>query len=169
MPTVPMKNLIRLCFVLALAPTVSVGHADSSLPRSAPEAQGVSSPALLEFVTTLDEKIDGMHSLSPESPLAKDLAAADAAAEDFGKAFSAYLQRNLGLEERWDEDTNSFRFRMKRDTNPLIPADKHVAAGWAVRSWSAAVASWSNASSGGIPKGATAITPRNRSVSSPAM
>jgi len=87
-------------------------------------------PALAEAVVkeraSIEEQdvIDGMHSLSPESPLARDLAAADAAAEDFGKAFSAYLQRNLGLEERWDEETNSFKFRMKRDSNPLIPADK---------------------------------------------
>jgi ATP-dependent helicase HepA len=34
------------------------------------------------------------------------------------------LQKNLGLEERWDEETNSLKFRMKRDSNPLIPADK---------------------------------------------
>ena len=87
-------------------------------------------PALAEAVVkeraSIEEQdvIDGMHSLSPESALSRDLIAADAAAEDFGKAFSAYLQRNLGLEERWDEDTNSFRFRMKRDSNPLIPADK---------------------------------------------
>jgi len=87
-------------------------------------------PALAEAVVkeraSIEEQdvIDGMHSLAPESPFARDLAAADAAAEDFGKAFSAYLQRNLGLEERWDEETNSFRFRMKRDSNPLIPADK---------------------------------------------
>jgi len=87
-------------------------------------------PALAEAVVkeraSIEEQdvIDGMHSLSPESPLSRDLIAADAAAEDFGKAFSAYLQRNLGLEERWDEETNSFKFRMKRDSNPLIPADK---------------------------------------------
>ena len=87
-------------------------------------------PALAEAVVkeraSIEEQdvIDGMHSLSPESPLSRDLMAADAAAEDFGKAFSAYLQRNLGLEERWDEETNSFKFRMKRDSNPLIPADK---------------------------------------------
>ncbi len=87
-------------------------------------------PALAEAVVkeraSIEEQdvIDGMHSLAPESQLTRDLIAADAAADDFGKAFSAYLQRNLGLEERWDEDTNSFRFRMKRDSNPLIPADK---------------------------------------------
>ncbi len=87
-------------------------------------------PALAEAVkkerTSIEEQdvIDGMHSLSPESALARDLADADAAAEQFGTAFSAYLQKNLGLEERWDEETNSLKFRMKRDSNPLIPADK---------------------------------------------
>jgi CubicO group peptidase (beta-lactamase class C family) len=40
-----------------------VAQAGSLLPRSAPEAQGVSSAALLDFVTTLDQQIDGMHSL----------------------------------------------------------------------------------------------------------
>ncbi len=87
-------------------------------------------PALAEAVSkeraNIEEQdvIDGMHSLSPDSPLTLDLAAADAAAEQFGTAFSAYLRANLGLEERWDEETNSFMFKMKRDTNPLIPADK---------------------------------------------
>lgn len=33
------------------------------LPRSAPESQGVSSPALLEFVDTLDKTIDEMHGM----------------------------------------------------------------------------------------------------------
>ena len=87
-------------------------------------------PALAEAVTkersSIEEQdvIDGMHSLSPQSQLTLDLEAADVAAEGFGTAFSAYLMRNLGLEERWDEETNSFMFRMKRDSNPLLPADK---------------------------------------------
>jgi ATP-dependent helicase HepA len=110
---------------------------DTELPRLRERAFLGGAQALLDAIPALAEAvvkerasieeqdvIDGMHSLSPESPLSRDLIAADAAAEDFGKAFSAYLQRNLGLEERWDEDTNSFRFRMKRDSNPLIPADK---------------------------------------------
>src|SRR6185503_6890508 len=37
--------------------------AATPLPRSAPEAQGVSSAALLDLVNTLDQRIDGMHSL----------------------------------------------------------------------------------------------------------
>jgi ATP-dependent helicase HepA len=110
---------------------------DSELPRlrelafaGGPQALLDAIPALADAVTkeraSIEEQdvIDGMHSLAPESPLTRDLAAADAAAEQFGTAFSAYLQRNLGLEERWDEETNSLMFRMKRDSNPLIPADK---------------------------------------------
>lgn len=87
-------------------------------------------PALAEAVekerASIEEQdvIDGMHSLTPESALTRDLNAADAAAEDFSRAFSSYLQRNLGLDERWDEETNSLMFRMKRDSSPLIPADK---------------------------------------------
>src|SRR6267142_4624258 len=34
-----------------------------TLPRSVPEAQGVSAAAMLEFVNTLDREIEGMHSL----------------------------------------------------------------------------------------------------------
>jgi ATP-dependent helicase HepA len=110
---------------------------DTELPRlreivfaGGPQALLDAIPALAEAVTkersSIEEQdvIDGMHSLSPESPLAVDLDSADAAAEDFSAAFSAYLQRNLGLDERWDEETNSLSFRMKRDSNPLIPADK---------------------------------------------
>ncbi len=110
---------------------------DAELPRlretafqGGPQALIDEIPKLAEAVNkeraSIEEQdvIDGMHSLSPDSPLTRDLAAADAAAESFGTAFSAYLRSNLGLEERWDEETNSFMFRMKRDTNPLIPADK---------------------------------------------
>ena len=110
---------------------------DTELPRlreivfaGGPQALLDAIPALAEAVVTerssIEEQdvIDGMHSLSPQSQLTLDLEAADGAAEDFATAFSAYLQRNLGLEERWDEETNSFMYRMKRDSNPLIPADK---------------------------------------------
>lgn len=110
---------------------------DTELPRLREAAFSGGAQALLDAIPALAEAvkkerasieeqdvIDGMHSLAPESSLTRDLSAADAAAEQFGTAFSAYLQRNLGLEERWDEETNSLMFRMKRDTNPLIPADK---------------------------------------------
>ena len=110
---------------------------DTELPRLREQAFAGGAQALLDAIpalaeavkkerTSIEEQdvIDGMHSLSQESALARDLTAADAAAEQFGTAFSAYLQRNLGLDERWDEETNSLKFRMKRDSNPLIPADK---------------------------------------------
>jgi CubicO group peptidase (beta-lactamase class C family) len=58
-----MKTLVRIYLVLVLAGTVSAAPPASVLPRSAPEAQGVSSAALLDFVNTLDQQIDGMHSL----------------------------------------------------------------------------------------------------------
>lgn len=58
-----MKNLVRICLLLVLAGKVTASHAASHLPRSAPEAQGVSSAALLELVNTLDQQIEGMHSL----------------------------------------------------------------------------------------------------------
>jgi ATP-dependent helicase HepA len=110
---------------------------DTELPRlseivfaGGPQALLEAIPALAEAVvkerSSIEEQdvIDGMHSLSPQSQLTLDLEAADNAAEEFGTAFSGYLLRNLGLEERWDEETNSFMFRMKRDSNPLLPADK---------------------------------------------
>src|SRR5580765_893279 len=58
-----MKNLLRVCLVVVLTGALSAGHAANPLPRSAPEAQGVSSVALLDFVNALDQRIDGMHSL----------------------------------------------------------------------------------------------------------
>jgi len=110
---------------------------DSELPRLRQAAFTGGPQALIDEIPKLSEAvnkerasieeqdvIDGMHSLAPDSPLTRDLAAADAAAEAFGTAFSGYLKSNLGLEERWDEETNSFLFKMKRDSNPLIPADK---------------------------------------------
>ena len=55
-----MKILIRICLVLAVA--VRAAGA-GSLPRSAPEAQGVPSTAMLALVNSLDQQIEGMHSL----------------------------------------------------------------------------------------------------------
>src|SRR6266545_7908050 len=55
-----MKALVRIYLVLVLASVVARAV---SLPRSAPEAQDVSSTALLAFVNSLDQQIDGMHSL----------------------------------------------------------------------------------------------------------
>lgn len=47
---------------LALA-VLTVTHATAALPRSSPEAQGVSSTALLALVNTLDREIEGLHSV----------------------------------------------------------------------------------------------------------
>ena len=51
--------LCGLVFTLA----TTTGSAQQSLPRSDPESQGVSSPALLELTNCLDERFDGIHSL----------------------------------------------------------------------------------------------------------
>jgi CubicO group peptidase (beta-lactamase class C family) len=58
-----MNTLFRICRLIVLAGTAIAAQAASPLPRSAPEGQGVSSVALLEFVNTLDQQIEGMHSL----------------------------------------------------------------------------------------------------------
>src|SRR5882762_399393 len=57
-----MINLPRIFLLILLTLTLRAAHAASPLPRSAPEAQGVSSAALSDFVSALDQ-IDGMHSL----------------------------------------------------------------------------------------------------------
>lgn len=55
-------------YLLALAVTFFLGHAviageaASALPRSTPEAQGISSSAILDFVTSVDQDIDSLHS-----------------------------------------------------------------------------------------------------------
>jgi ATP-dependent helicase HepA len=74
--------------------------------------------------------IDGMHSLSPNSPLCRDLAQADAEADDFGRALSLYLQENAGLRQRWDEENNSFSFALPQRRHPLIPVDRLMVIGY---------------------------------------
>lgn len=58
-----MSNMIRVSLVLVWVAAIIPALRASPLPRSAPEAQGVSSAALLELVKTLDQQADGMHSL----------------------------------------------------------------------------------------------------------
>lgn len=58
-----MKQRNQICLLLVLAGTLSAARAANPLPRSAPEAQGVSSAGLLDLVNTLDQQIDGMHSV----------------------------------------------------------------------------------------------------------
>ena len=58
-----MNTRLRIFLTCVLAVTSLATRAATSLPRSAPEAQGISSAALLEFVNTLDREIEGMHGL----------------------------------------------------------------------------------------------------------
>src|SRR5947207_467871 len=57
-----MNRFLCICLFFVLAGTLRAADAASRLPRSTPEAQGVSSAAISELVKTLDQ-IDGMHSL----------------------------------------------------------------------------------------------------------
>jgi CubicO group peptidase (beta-lactamase class C family) len=60
-----MKTIISSLFVtatlLVIGPETIKAQSDS-LPRSTPEAQGISSAAIREFIETADEKVDSMHS-----------------------------------------------------------------------------------------------------------
>ena len=58
-----MRHYIRLCLVIVLIGITPATHAATPLPRSAPEAEGVSSVGLSGFVTALDQQIEGMHSV----------------------------------------------------------------------------------------------------------
>lgn len=58
-----MNNWVRIGCVLVLMVLLHAAQAAGPLPRSAPEAQGVSSAALLEWVNALDQQIEGMHSV----------------------------------------------------------------------------------------------------------
>ncbi|MHC1768835.1 MAG: serine hydrolase domain-containing protein [Verrucomicrobiia bacterium] len=58
-----MKRITLLVVQLCALAVISIGQPTTQLPRSAPEAQGVASTALLEFVNALDQRIEGMHSL----------------------------------------------------------------------------------------------------------
>ena len=60
-----MKTNLSLLFLLAsmsLATAGSIFAADMGLPRSTPEAQGISSAAVRSFITAADEQIDTLHS-----------------------------------------------------------------------------------------------------------
>jgi CubicO group peptidase (beta-lactamase class C family) len=58
-----MRRLCTLTFLLSLA-AVAAARTDSpvKLPRSAPEAQGISSAAILGFVEEAEQKLDALHS-----------------------------------------------------------------------------------------------------------
>lgn len=53
-----MVGLLGACLLLTSASAAPVG----GLPRNSPEAEGVESAAVLEFLETADEKIDSLHS-----------------------------------------------------------------------------------------------------------
>lgn len=55
-----MRSLAKFTLISALAIVMGTGLRASPLPRSAPEAQGVSSAGLVEFVDALNQ-IDGLH------------------------------------------------------------------------------------------------------------
>ena len=57
-----MRIIIAVAIV-ACGATFCVASEPSSLPRSSPEAQGVSSPAVLAFVEAADRTIDALHSV----------------------------------------------------------------------------------------------------------
>ena len=64
----PRMNLLRssvtlFAFGLLDAPCVSAADRAQALPRSAPEKQGVSSPALLGFIDEAEAKINALHSV----------------------------------------------------------------------------------------------------------
>src|SRR4051812_24066753 len=56
-----MKNRALLAVVVGLLVSFGAEAGEKGLPRSTPEAQGISSKAILEFVEAVD-KIDTLHS-----------------------------------------------------------------------------------------------------------
>ena len=57
-----MRTLAPALIALFLAATPHARAADAALPRSTPEAQGISSQAILDFVEAADKNVDTMHS-----------------------------------------------------------------------------------------------------------
>lgn len=59
-----MKNALSASALLTLlmATTTSLPAADAPLPRSTPEAEGVSSQAIRDFVERVDQHINTLHS-----------------------------------------------------------------------------------------------------------
>lgn len=98
--------------------------------RGGPSALIARIPELAQRVAEEREQIeeqdiiDGMHRLSEDSLLCRDLARADADAEAFGQALALYLGENVGLTQRWDEDNNSFSFALPKHRSQLIPTDR---------------------------------------------
>jgi CubicO group peptidase (beta-lactamase class C family) len=57
-----IKNLLLLSLLLVLLATCTETKTDNSLPRSTPEAEGVSSAAILEFIGAADKEANEIHS-----------------------------------------------------------------------------------------------------------
>jgi CubicO group peptidase (beta-lactamase class C family) len=57
-----MKSLLKILFGFAAAVTLHAAPVGGALPRSTPEAEGISSEAMLQFVKALDQ-IDGLHAV----------------------------------------------------------------------------------------------------------
>jgi ATP-dependent helicase HepA len=68
--------------------------------------------------------IDGVHGLSSDCPRQTDLVAADKAADRLGATLTNYLKENIGIKQWWDEEDNSFTFRLPHDGQPLVPVDR---------------------------------------------
>jgi CubicO group peptidase (beta-lactamase class C family) len=58
-----MKNAILAGLIAFSSTLCNAAEQSSALPRSSPEAQGISSSAVLEFVEAADKNIDALHSL----------------------------------------------------------------------------------------------------------
>ncbi|MBK9390983.1 MAG: serine hydrolase [Bacteroidetes bacterium] len=56
------KNQLLLLLVLLLLSTCTETKTDNSLPRSTPEAEGVSSEAILQFVEAANSEVNDIHS-----------------------------------------------------------------------------------------------------------
>ena len=65
-----IKTIAGVMLVFSLSLASAEDHAAFTFPRSTPEAQGVSSSAILDFVETADQTVHDMHSfmvmLSPK-------------------------------------------------------------------------------------------------------
>ena len=59
-----MKTILTLCVLVLCAPTCwAADKAAMQLPRSSPEAQGISSSAIMAFLLEAEHKIDALHSV----------------------------------------------------------------------------------------------------------
>src|SRR5579885_756803 len=61
-PDAPRGHGMKALSLAALVVLSASARAGADLPRSSPEAQGVSSPAVLAFVEAADKSIDSLHS-----------------------------------------------------------------------------------------------------------